>query len=98
MNVTEARAAIEAILAAIDDEAIPDFDRVEVSDDGLPVVWFGGTGMRLGSAKSGQVREPLIYRRRASWDAIRGEAWFRADRRLLAAGDDPSALSPEAAS
>lgn len=95
MNVKEARAAIEAILAAIDDDELPKFDRVEIDErynDGKPVVWWGSTGHHLGSARRGEVREPLVHRRRGVSDAIEGEMVYRADRRLLDNGDDPTGL------
>ncbi|WP_269304858.1 hypothetical protein [Aeromicrobium sp. HA] len=88
MNIKEARAAIEAILAAIPDEEFPDFDKVEVRKDGTEVVvWWGGRGQHLGSAKSNGVRNPLNYRTSASWNAIEGEMTYRADRRYLENGD-----------
>jgi len=92
MNISQARAAIEAILDAIPDSALPKFDKVEYREDGLPTVWFGGSGAHLGSARSGQTREPMIYRRRASMDAVQGEMTYRADRRLLDNGDNPAGV------
>lgn len=91
MNVKEARAAIEAILAAIPDSELPEFDKVEIRD-GRPTVWWGGSGRILGSAKSNGQRDPLLYRRDASWDAIHLEMTHRADRRLLDNGDDPTGV------
>lgn len=92
MTIGAARDAIEAILAAIPDEELPEFDRVEYAPDGPPVVWWGGSGRCLGSAKSNGEREPLTYRTQASWDAIQAEMTYRADRRLLENGDDPTGL------
>lgn len=93
MNITEARAAIEAILEAIPDEELPEFDRVEErAEDGRLVVWWGGRGAHLGTAKSDGERDPLVYRRRGSWDAIEAEMTCRADRRLLANGDNPKGV------
>lgn len=93
MDVKTARAAIEAILAAIPNEELPEFDTVEYdAETGMPTVWWGGSGQCLGSAKSGGVREPLIYRTNASWDAIQMEMTHRADRRLLDNGDDPTGV------
>ena len=89
MTIKTARAAMEAILASIPDEELPEFDRVEFREDGMPVVWWGGSGRYLGSAKSGGVRDPLVYRTSGSWDAIQMEMTYRADRRLLDNGDDP---------
>jgi hypothetical protein len=50
MNIKTARAAIEAILAAIPDDELPDFDRIEHGRDGKVTAWWGGTGHILGSA------------------------------------------------
>lgn len=92
MDIKTARAAIEAILAAIPDEELPQFDRVEYDQEGLPTVWWGGNGYCLGSAKSGEKRDPLIYRARGSWDAIESEMTYRADKRLLDNGDNPAGI------
>lgn len=92
MDIKTARAAIEAILAAIPDDELPEFDRVEIGRDGMPVVWWGSSGRRLGSAKSGDQRDPLVYRRSASGDAIQAEMAVRADQRLLDNGDDPTGI------
>jgi hypothetical protein len=91
MDVQTARTAIEAILAAIPDSNLPEFDRVEMDGD-TPIVWCGGSGRHLGSAKRNGIREPSVYRSRASWEAIHGEMVYRADRRLLDNGDDPTAI------
>jgi hypothetical protein len=93
VNVQEARNAIEAILAAIPDDELPEFDRVETEADGKVCVWSGGSGRILGSALRGGKRDPLIYRRNASWDAIQLEMAHRADRRLLDNGDDPAGIA-----
>ena len=93
MDIKTARAAIEAILAAIPDEALPEFDSVDLSDDGKVCVWWGGNGHILGSATSGGKRDPLNYRRNGSWGAIEAEMTYRADRKLLDHGDDPSSLT-----
>lgn len=87
MNVTEARAGIEAILAAIDDDELPEFDRVESREGGDTIVWWGGEGRHLGSAKTGGERCPLSYRRSGSWAAIQGEMTYRTDLRYLENGD-----------
>ena len=92
MNIQEARSAIEAILEGIPDSELPEFDRVELGDDGRVTVWWGGSGRVLGSAKTGGKRDPLIYRRRASWEAIQSEMTHRADQRLLDNGDDPTGI------
>lgn len=92
MNIKEARNAIEAILAAIPDSELPEFDKVEIGDDGKAVVWWGGTGRVLGTAKSSGVRDPLSYRHDGSWGAIESEMTYRADRRLLDNGDDPTGI------
>lgn len=83
MNIKAARAAIEAILAAIPDDNLPEFDRTEVGKDGRTIVWWGGTGHILGSATSNGARDPLSYRRSGSWSAIGYEMVSRADRRHL---------------
>lgn len=88
MNIKEARLAIEAILAAIPDEELPRFDRVETTKEGETLVWFGGTGRHLGSAKQGGERDPLVYRRDASMRAVELEMTYRADKRFLENGDE----------
>lgn len=92
MNIIEARAGIEAILAALDDEDLPEFDRVEVEEDGTVIVWWGGEGRHLGSAKFGGKRDPLSYRRSGSWAAIQLEMTYRVDRRFLENGDKPDGI------
>lgn len=92
MNIREAQDAIKAILEQIPDEELPDFDRVEISRDGTPVAWWGGHGHHLGSAKQGGKRRPLNYREHGAWDAIEGEMVYRADKRLLENGDDPTGI------
>lgn len=92
MNIKTARAAIEAILAAIPDDEMPEFDCVEYDKDGMPIVWWGSTGRHLGYAKSGGVRDPLVYRRDASWEAIENEMTYRADKKLLDNGDNPKGI------
>ncbi len=91
MNIVEARAAIEAILEAIPDNELPDFDKVEVRENEI-CVWWGGSGRFLGSARSGGVRDPLVYRHNASWEAVQMEMTCRADRRLLDNDDDPTGV------
>lgn len=92
MDIKTARAAIEAILAAIPDEDMPEFDRVEYDRGGMPTAWWGGCGYSLGSATTGGKRDPSIYRRNASWEAIEREMVYRADRRLHENGDDPTGI------
>lgn len=92
MNVNAARQAIEAILDAIPDSELPEFERVEMRGDDMPCVWFGGTGRHLGSAKRGGQRDPSVYRQDASWKAIEMEMTYRADRRLFENGDDPTGV------
>lgn len=92
MDIKTARAAIEAILAAIPDKALPDFDRVEHGPDGKVTVWWGGTGHVLGTATRDGKRRPENYRQSASWGAIEGEMTYRADKRLFRNGDDPSGV------
>lgn len=91
MTTSEARAAIEAILASIPDEELPEFDKVEIDGDEV-LVWWGGSGRVLGTAKSGGKRDPLVYRRNASWDAVQAEMTHRADRRFLNNGDKPGGV------
>ena len=78
MKRKHAYEAIKAILAAIDDDEMPKPDKVE-RDGEKTVVWFGGMGRILGSAKRNGEREPLIYRDRAASDAIQMEAVYRVD-------------------
>ncbi|GEM_PF-6526307 len=92
MDIKTARAAIEAILASIPDEELPEFDRVEYGQDGMPTVWWGGRGSCLGKATSGGKRDPQVYRSRGSWDAIEAEMTYRADKRLHDNGDDPRGI------
>lgn len=92
MTIRAARAAIEAILAAIPDEELPEFDKVEIDSDGTPVVWWGSSGRHLGTATRGGVREPLVYRSGGAWAAIQSEMTYRADRRLLDNGDNPDGV------
>lgn len=92
MDIKTARAAIEAILASIPDEELPEFDRVEVTKGGTIVAWWGSTGHHLGTAKKNGERQPLNYRTSASWDAIQAEMTYRADRKLLDNGDNPDGV------
>jgi hypothetical protein len=91
MNIKEARAAIEAILAEIPDSELPPFDKIE-ERDGKTIVWWGGRGSHLGTATSGGVRDPLVHRRSGSWDAIEGEMQHRADLRYLENGDSAQGI------
>ena len=81
-----ARAAIEAILAAIPDEDLPEFDKVE-ERDGRVIAWYGSTGHHLGTARTTGERDLLAYRRSAAWQAIENEMACRADAKFLANGD-----------
>lgn len=92
MNIKEARAAIEEILASIPDSELPDFDRIEVDADGKTCAWWGGHGRYLGSAERGEERRPLLYREGGTWDAIEGEMFYRADKRFLENGDKPHGI------
>ncbi|NKW34828.1 hypothetical protein GS942_23770 [Rhodococcus hoagii] len=92
MDIKTAQAAIEAILASIPDEELPEFDRVEYGRDGKPTVWWGGTGRCLGSAKRNGKRDPLVYRSNGAWGAIEAEMTYRADKRLHDNGDDPRGI------
>ena len=91
MNIKEARAAIEAILAAISDDELPAFDKVE-QRDGRTIVWWGGTGHHLGADKSAGVRDPLVHRRSGSWEAIESEMTYRADKRYFDNGDSADGI------
>jgi hypothetical protein len=71
--------AIKAILSAIDDDELPKPSKIE-QDEGRTVVWFGGMGRYLGSAKRNGELEPLIYRERGVNEAIDHEAIYRIDR------------------
>lgn len=86
MNIKTAQAAIRAILAAIPDDELPKFDRVE-QRDGKTIVWWGGNGYHLGSATSGGKRDVKHHHRCAPWDAIEREMVYRADRKFLKNGD-----------
>lgn len=91
MNIKTAQEAIEAILAAIPDDELPEFDKVE-QRDGETLVWWGSTGHYLGSATSGgrdgrKKRDPGVHRSNAIWGCIEGEMTFRADRKFLENGD-----------
>ena len=92
MTIKAARAAIEAILAAIPDDQLPEFDRIEHGTDGRVTVWNGGNGRILGGATRDGKREPLVYRSRASWSAIEGEMAYRADKLLFDNGDNPAGI------
>lgn len=87
MDIKTARKAIEAILAAIPDDKLPEFDRVELGANGKVIAWWGGSGRHLGSATRNGRRCPKVHRRRASWEAIEGEMVYRADKRFLKNGD-----------
>lgn len=87
VNIKTARKAIEAILAAIPDDELPDFDREEIGTDGRVTVWWGGSGHILGGAKRNGVRCPKVHRSHGSWAAIEGEMTYRADKRFLRNGD-----------
>lgn len=91
MKIKEARNAIEAILASIPDSELPKFDKVE-QREGRTIVWWGGTGRHLGTAKARGVRDPLVHRRTGSWDAIEAEMTCRADSRFLENGDSAEGI------
>lgn len=92
MTIKEAQAAIAAILDSIPDAALPKFDKVETREDGRPIVWWGATGHHLGSATRNGQRDSQVLRDRAVWQAIEGEMTYRADKRLLANGDNPDGV------
>lgn len=89
MNIEEARAAIEAILASIPDDELPAFDRIEQRDDGKVVAKWGGTGYYLGTAKRNGNRDPSVHREDASNEAIVLEMVYRADKQLFDHNDNP---------
>lgn len=93
MDIKAAQEAIKAILAAIPDDALPEFDRVEIGSTWGPCVWWGGTGRHLGSSKRNGERYPIGYRESGAWAAIEHEMAYRADRRLLDNGDDPTGVN-----
>lgn len=84
MKREHAYEAIKAILAAIDDDELPKPSKIEEDGD-RKVVWFGGLGYTIGSAKRNGQREPLIYRDRAASQAISHEAVCRIDAKNLRA-------------
>lgn len=91
MNIREAQDAIKAILAAIPDDELPEFDRVVVEGDEV-VVWWGSTGHVLGSARRGSQRRPGNYRDNGAWAAIEAEMTYRTDKRLLENDDNPHGI------
>jgi hypothetical protein len=93
MNIQEARAAIEGILASIPDSDLPKFDKVEVKEDGETCVWFGGLGHVLGRATRNGERHPLLHRGNAARNAIQGEMVYRTDKRFLENGDKPHGIN-----
>lgn len=86
MKQKHAFEAIKAILAAIDDDELPKPSKTE-QDDGRTLVWFGGMGRYLGSAKRNGVLEPLIYRDKAAHEAIELEAIYRLDVKHQSKGE-----------
>ena len=70
--------AIKAILAAIDDDELPEPSKVD-QDGQRTVVWFGGLGHYLGSATRNGEHEPMIYRDKAARQALDLEAVCRID-------------------
>lgn len=93
-TATQARIAIENILASIDEDDLPEPDSIETRSDGQVVVFFDSTGYCLGSARTLRdgtwENDPLSYRSNAAHDAITREAVCRLDAKHLAetkAGD-----------
>jgi len=84
MNIREAEAGIRAILAAIDDEALPEPDKIE-EHRGATIAWFGGTGHHLDTARRGDTLDPDVHRARGIWQAIEREAVYRLDTQRAAA-------------
>ena len=89
----EAFNAIKEILASIPDDELPESSRIEHRDDGKVVVWFGGRGSYLGTAKTRAKRDPLTYRENGASEALFGEALYRMDRRFLENGDSLDGLT-----
>lgn len=86
MTLTSAEAAIRAILAALPDSELPK-GRTEKEGDST-LVWFGGHGYHLGSAKKRKAggewtRNPETYRDDAVREAIEHEAVYRLDLKHL---------------
>jgi len=92
MRAYEAEALIIAILEQVDDAHLPE-GKLEHTNDGKTILWFGGHGRHLGSATSGDPRtnqarrDPEVYRRDAARNALELEAVYRADLALLESGD-----------
>lgn len=88
MRAFEAEALIIAVLEQVDDAQLPE-GRIEHTHDGKTILWFGGHGMHLGSATSGDPRtnearrDPEVYRRDAARQALELEATYRADLAML---------------
>jgi len=92
MTLNEARAEIEAILAAIPDDEIPTFPLAQINRNGtvtvltetdldIPFCIDIEPGHILGTAP-----DPLYNRRIASMRAIEGEMYCRAEAKFLANG------------
>lgn len=77
MSYNEARDAILAILDRVPTHALPE-GRIE-HYNGKTILWFGGHGRHLGSARRGDERDPSIYHRDAAATALELEAVYRAD-------------------
>lgn len=77
MNYQEAYEAILAILDQVDDASLPK-GKVEHRSDST-VIWFGGTGRHLGSARRNGVPDPTVYHAVAARTALELEAVYRAD-------------------
>lgn len=93
LTAEAAVAAIEGILAALPASELPKLKR-EVEPDGTVLVWHGGSGWHLGSARRKTMgvweRMPLHYRERAARDCLALEAVYRADLKHLATEEQAS--------
>lgn len=87
MKRKHALEAIKAILAAIDDDDLPKPSKID-QEEGKTVVWFGGLGRILGSAKRNGEPAPIIYRERGAATAIELEAVYRIDRQRQSENDE----------
>jgi hypothetical protein len=89
LTIKEARAAIEGILAAIDEaELLKYAERVTTDPEDRTIVGRGGNGYYLGSARRNGEREPLVHRHSGSLSAIEHEMAYRYDAIMLACGDN----------
>jgi hypothetical protein len=91
MNMQEARVAIEAILDAIPDHALPEARIDRRGKDA--VAQFGGLGYFLGTAKRGGELDPTIHRSHGIDDLFNRETVARIDAQYVADGTIPAHLT-----